>query len=234
MRKSLGRSVLLLSFASILFLGGCYWPEKFTASLNIEKDKSFVFTYNGILAFAPVVAEIAKSGKSALDDEKKIRGISEDLKKDTHFKSVVYVGKGRFQVKYEKAGMIDHPIQIFGDFLPLITIAPSGEGVTVKGMSVSGKEQKELTEIGLGFDGKLKILSALKIVEQNATSVPPLGLGAYEWNLNWDMKGAPLLKTSGEPVSKILSPLFVLSALGVILSVSVVLMIVKKRRSNIE
>ena len=200
-------------------LSGCFWPEKFDATLDIEADKSFSFVYDGILAFAPAVAEIKKSGGISKQDDRKIAEIVGELRKDLAFKSASYAGDGRFKVRYERTGIIDRRIHIFGDSMRLVTLAPSGDGVIVEGFGLSDRDRKQLQEIGLGFDGNLRIRSGLKVTQNNANSIPTLGFGAHTWKLNWSMQQAPQLATSGVKATKpIAVPAFVVVSLVLLIA----------------
>jgi len=95
-----------------LLLSGCFWPEKFNASLDIKKDRTFSFVYDGVLAFAPAVAEIKMSEGLSRQDDRIIAELEGELRKDLGFKAVSYAGDGRFKVRYERTGVIDRTIHI--------------------------------------------------------------------------------------------------------------------------
>jgi len=219
-----------------LLLSGCFWPEKFDATLDIEKDRTFSFVYDGVLAFAPAVAEIKKSGGLSRQDDRKIAEIEGELRKDSGFKAVSYAGDGRFKVRYERTGVIDRTIHIFGDSMRLVTLSPSGDGVAIEGIRLSDRDRQQLQEIGLGFDGTLSVKSGLQVVQDNANSKPTMGFGAHQWKLNWGTQEVPRLITSGLAAAKPIgiSPLVLLgivALLGVIIWRTVAS---KKKTSDVE
>jgi len=204
--------------ALVLLLSGCFWPEKFDATIDIDKDRRFTFVYDGILAFAPAVAESQKSGGLSRKDDQQIAQIEGELRKDSGFKSVIYVGDGRFKVRYERQGIVDRTVHIFGDSMRLVTLSPSGEGVAIEGIRLSDRDRQQLQEIGMGFDGTLRVNSGLQVVQDNANSGPTMGFGSHAWKLNWDTQEVPRLVTSGLAAAKPMStlPLVIIGIVAVV------------------
>lgn len=103
--------------AAPLLLTGCLLtPGKFTSKLTINADRSFTYAYAGeVYALDPD----ANSGGSDADKAKdaaakkaetdtKNRAIADSLSKEAGYRSVRYVGDGKFVIDYEISGRLDH------------------------------------------------------------------------------------------------------------------------------
>lgn len=125
-----------LAFAVIapLFLFGCILtPGKFVSSLTINKDRSFSFTYQGEVIAIDPSDELTKGMKGASKDsdsaddkkleladdnkeeepkgedaERKRRAVAEALSKEAGYKSVKYLGKGKYVIDYAISGVLSY------------------------------------------------------------------------------------------------------------------------------
>ena len=123
-----------LALAAPLLLTACLLtPGKFTSTLDIKRDRGFTFTYVGETILidpqekmkpAPPLggedgdegredASPAPAGPAApvAETEEQIvkrRGIAEALSKERGYRSVAYLGKGKFRVDYALTGRLDH------------------------------------------------------------------------------------------------------------------------------
>ena len=232
--KTIQRMVLI-SIAPLLLFTGCWWPEKFTATLDINSDKTYTFRYEGILAFAPAVAELKKSGKLAAGVENDLKRAEKELMKEEGFKSCSYKGDGRFQVVYEKSGRVDRRVDLLGESLRIVSLTPTAEGVEVSGMSLKDSDRQQLAAIGLGLDATFRVVSGLKVTEHNAQGSPSLGglVGCYEWHLTLNDASSPKLVLSNAAGSK---PILTASALWLLVSVVIAVLIgivcAKRKRTS--
>ena len=140
-----------------LLLAGCLLtPGKFTSKLTINADRSFTYAYAGeVYAIDPD----AKGGESSADKEKqaaekaeaetKNRAIAESLSKETGYRSVRYLGDGRFAIDYEISGRLDHnftyPLNLDAEaFVPFIAVELRANGtmrVKAPGFANESKDQ---------------------------------------------------------------------------------------------
>ena len=112
----IGRIVLAL--ATGLLLASCLVPGKFTAALDMRRDRSFTFTYVGEVYLienepsgpggeksepTPAEAEAARAKQ-----EQERREVAEALGKEQGFRSVRHLGGNRFAVDYAISGRLDH------------------------------------------------------------------------------------------------------------------------------
>lgn len=112
-----GRLVLAL-LAPLMLLGCVLTPGKFVSTLSINADRTFAFTYKGeVIALEPSSSlksdEPVEGDKKAEetpseDSDAKFRAMAETLSKEAGYKSVVYRGKGKFDIDYAIGGRLDH------------------------------------------------------------------------------------------------------------------------------
>ncbi len=129
MDRSFARLLLLLT--GCLLLASCVLtPGKFISTLSINADRSFTYTYKGeVIAVDPssamsgmrsseedakpenreAAAQAAKErATKAAEQETKNREIATALAKEAGYRSVSYVGKGKFLIDYAISGTLSH------------------------------------------------------------------------------------------------------------------------------
>lgn len=176
-----------------LFLCSCWLPEKFTATLNIDKNKNYKFSYEGTIVFIPALEEITIKGRLTSDVESMMKEAEGLFKKEPGFKSFKYLGNGRYQVYYESSGAIQNGKKIFLDLIQF-QIDKNGQ-IIILGPKITSKEQNKLQSIGYKLDGILKLTTKLKVVKHNAISTPKLWglIGAYEWRITLKEPVQPMI-----------------------------------------
>ncbi|GAO40565.1 hypothetical protein SCH01S_48_02270 [Sphingomonas changbaiensis NBRC 104936] len=103
--------------AAPLLLTGCLLtPGKFTSKLTINADRSFTYAYAGEVYALDPNTSMGEAGtdratdsaaKKAETDAKK-RAIADALGKEAGYRSVRYLGDGKFLIDYEISGRLDH------------------------------------------------------------------------------------------------------------------------------
>lgn len=104
-------------------------PGKFVSSLTVNADRSFAFAYKGeVMALDPSSAmrgltdasdkmgEAANASKASpkadptaeAEADAKNREIAAALSKEAGYRSVVYLGKGKFEIDYAVSGRLTH------------------------------------------------------------------------------------------------------------------------------
>jgi hypothetical protein len=169
--------------AACVGLFGCFVPEQFDATLEIDKDRNYSFSYDGTLVFAPALSQIKENGSLSVGDEAAMaQGVAE-LRGRPGVTSVLYVGRGRFKIQYRETGAVVMGRTLFMD-LARFEINSAGE-IRITSPAVSPGDQKELAELGLKLDGTIRLKSAIPVVEHNATATPWFGgrFGAYKWRI---------------------------------------------------
>lgn len=111
---------IMAALAAPLLLAGCLLaPGKFTSKLTVNADRSFTYSYVGEVY---AIDQDSLSSSSAADDkdkaaetarkkaeaETKNRAIADALSKEAGYRSVRYMGEGKFLIDYQIAGTLDH------------------------------------------------------------------------------------------------------------------------------
>jgi hypothetical protein len=180
MRSGRMLSILLTACAGML---GCFVPEEFDVTLEIDKDRNYQFSYDGTLVFAPVLSQIKENGSLSVGEEASVaQGVAE-LRNKPGVVSALYAGRGRFRIKYREAGALTPGRTLFMDMGRFE--ADPGGGIRISGPAFSQADLRELTEVGLKLDGTIRLKSAVPVVEHNAASTPWFGglFGAYKWRV---------------------------------------------------
>jgi hypothetical protein len=116
-----------LALAAPLLLTACFLtPGTFQSTLDIGRDRSFTFTYVGEVvlsdpgtsasagfrlddeASGEAELEADESSAPAEPTEAQRRSIIEALSREAGYRSVEYVGEGKFRVDYSISGRLDH------------------------------------------------------------------------------------------------------------------------------
>jgi len=170
-----------------MLLSACWIPENFDAKVDINKDGSYTFTYDGTLTFAPALAE-AKSGSLGPREEADLRHEAEELKREPGFKKVEYLGKGRYKVFVERSGKPGEPLYFISREMKIVSVLQQPDGtIAVSGTRPSKKNLEDLNSVGAKIDGSLSVSLArgLTVVRHNAQSEPSFWglIGTYKWEI---------------------------------------------------
>src|SRR5690349_9250592 len=107
---------VLLALSAPLMLTGCLLtPGKFASKLVLNADRSFIYSYVGEVyaldqSMPPSGAEDkpADTAKKKAEAETKNRAIADALSKEAGYRSVRYLGDGRFTIDYQVSGQLTH------------------------------------------------------------------------------------------------------------------------------
>lgn len=103
--------------AAPLLLTGCLLtPGKFTSKLTINADRSFTYAYAGEVYALDPNTSLGEAGTDKATDsaakkaetDAKNRAIADALGKEAGYRSVRYLGDGKFLIDYEISGRLDH------------------------------------------------------------------------------------------------------------------------------
>jgi len=189
--KDISKNSYLLSMVtavSLLFLIGCWIPENFVAHIEVERDGGYTFTYDGSLAFAPVLPAV-KEGSLTEKDERELRNMAEELKEETGYKEFRYTGRGRFKIYAEKKGFPGESYHFMSESMKIFSILPRNDGsLKISGVRPGDKVFKQLRSIGAKMTGKLivSVPWGMQVIDHNAQSKPVFfGLfGGYTWEID--------------------------------------------------
>lgn len=175
---------------ALALLASCYLPDRYETEIRLTKDGAFGVTFIGQLIYTPLFGQIARGEiepeKAAANDKMML----EQLKRDPAFKEVTALGKGRYQVRFEREGR-------FGGAMQMVNFATRNQAImrirtTETGLiQVNGSGQGQLyaerfEEVGLTSAGLLRIVTDVEVLEHNATFVrasPTPGFTQYDWRI---------------------------------------------------
>lgn len=183
-------SRLVAAALCLALASSCYVPDSFETELRVTKDGSYGITFIGVLTYAPLFGQIARG---AIDDEhakNNDRMMMEALKRDDGFKQVTSLGKGRYQVRYERTGRFAgaHQQVTFVSRQEPIFRMRTTEAATVE-INGSGQGRvyaKQLGEVGLKTQGLFRVVTDMEVTENNAQFVrksPTPGYTVYDWTI---------------------------------------------------
>jgi hypothetical protein len=104
---------LALLLALPLLLASCLLsPGRFVSTLDIRKDRSFTFTYQGEVIAADMKTNDGKGGPSkaapvTAEQIAQRKAVAEALAKEQGYRSVEYLGGDKFRVDYALSGTLD-------------------------------------------------------------------------------------------------------------------------------
>ena len=178
------KTVWLISAIMIFVFTGCFVPEKFNASIDVNKDGSYTMTYDGTM-----VNIFTLGRKLSPKDEIGLKEDAVEIGKDPEVKHIEYMGRGRYKLSQEvhkKAGQRGY---LFEEEIKVINVIPRKDGsIRIFVDNMKPKEIQKLKSYGMKIDGKLVISvpKGMKITGSNADRTPSVfGLfGDYEWDIN--------------------------------------------------
>jgi hypothetical protein len=179
---------LLAGAVCIVMLASCFIPDQYEAEVRITKDGSYGITFIGILTYAPLYGQIARGKIDDAHAKENERMFLEQLKRESAFKEVVSLGKGRYRVRYEREGRFagNHQMVTFVSRQePIFRVLTTESGnVEVNGSGQGNKYAKALEEVGLNSSGLMRITTDAEVLEHNAQferkSTAP-GFTMYDW-----------------------------------------------------
>ena len=200
---------IALAFAAPLLLAGCLLtPGKFTSKLVLNADRSFTYSYVGeVYALDPEASMSAvkdqPSPEKKAEAETRNRAVADALSKEAGYRSVRYMGDGKFLIDYQLSGQLTHnfvyPFNLDAQaIVPFIAIElRAGGTVRVKapGFANDSKDQAgPMSGMGDSSAGRLDCVFVLdtdaEIVSQNNEDGPQEAGGRK--TISW--KATPLTR----------------------------------------
>jgi hypothetical protein len=183
-------TVAAAAAAILVALASCFVPDQYEAEIRFNKDGGYGITYVGILTHAPLFSEIARGNVTDEEAQKRIKGFTEQLTRDSNFKEVRSIGRGRFQVRYSSEGRFlgEHQMVTFvSRQAPIFRLRTFEDGrISVSGSGQGRQYAAKLEEVGLTTQGLFRVVTNAEVVEHNAQfvrkSATP-GYTMYDWRI---------------------------------------------------
>ncbi len=180
----------LAMLACVVLLASCFVPDRYEAEVRLGKDGSYSITFIGILTYAPLFGQIVRGEIDDAHAQENIRMFLEQLKRESHFKEVESLGRGRYQVRYERPGRFEgtHQMVTFvGRQTPIFRILTTKTGtLEVNGSGQGNRYASKFEEVGLTTQGLFRIVTDMEVVETNAQfkrASPTPGFTMYDWRV---------------------------------------------------
>ncbi|MTJ80718.1 MAG: hypothetical protein F8N37_06850 [Telmatospirillum sp.] len=181
----------LLTLAGCLLglaaLAACYVPDNFKSEIRLGATGDYAVSFYGDLVWAPLFRDIQENRLSPQDADKKVSEIEQDLRRDSHFKAIQSLGKGRFKVAYEREGHLaaTDMVTFVRRNAIIIQITAKQDGtVVVNGNTMKPTDAQEAANVGLNVQGEFRIIADGPVKEHNASDVKPFGrYRVYIWTI---------------------------------------------------
>ncbi len=95
---------LCASLFCAALLASCFVPDQYETEIRLSKDGSYGITFICILIYAPLYGQIIRGNIDEAHAKENDRMFLEQLKRETAFKEVAGLGRGRYRVRYELEG----------------------------------------------------------------------------------------------------------------------------------
>lgn len=206
-------------FLPLLLTACLLTPGKFTSRLVLNADRSFTFAYLGEVyaidpetTFKPADAKVKPDAAKKAEAETKNRAIAEALSKEAGYRSVRYLGDGKFLVDYQLSGTLTHhllfPFNIDAQaIVPFVAVELRANGTTrVKAPGFANESKDQMGPMsGMGdssgarLDGMFILETDAEIVSQNNED-GPVATGARK-TISW--KVSPLTRDAPTAVLRL-------------------------------
>ena len=174
----------------MLLASSCFIPDQYESEIRLARDGSYGITFIGILTYAPLYGQIARGEIDPEHAKANEQMFLEQLKRDDGFKEVRSLGRGRYQVRYERTGRFagSHQMATFVSRQePIFRIRTTEDDlVEVNGSGQGNIYADKLEQVGLKSQGLFRIVTDMEVTKHNAQfirkSTTP-GFTMYDWQL---------------------------------------------------
>lgn len=193
MRGSVG---MAFACALVLSLTGCMMPKEVTAKLDVKKDGTYAFNYDGSIVSLAMLAD-QEDGKLDKESEKKLADdIVSELKKDKSASNVSYLGNSVFKISYNVSGNVNGEGMLVGmREMPLFTFEKSLDGSTAVFQFLPDMEYEMLAEefpaSGLSPKGTVTVVTELPV--ESSLGSPKTSGNSYSWKIDGIKDQMPVL-----------------------------------------
>lgn len=184
--------VLLLLLITPL-LTSCYVPNDFIAEIRLSRAGDYALIYKGNLTWAPLYKDIRQGLLTQSEIADKEAVLVRDLKRDSSFTEVTPLGSGTFHVTYQREGHFTGTESVTfvrrSAALLMMDLKPDGTVRILATQDPKLQNPKQLEDLGLRTQGRLRVITDLPVLKTNAPRVRQ-GLPnypdykIYDWVIN--------------------------------------------------
>lgn len=200
----------MFGFACLSLCGGCLMPRDFTARLDVRKDGSYDFVYEGTMTHAIMAGE-RKDGKMTAEDE--AAAVADTLKKfadSPGLESITYAGNDVFNVVYRRSGnVLEDSLEMFSDDWVVFEFSSVNDGEMAhftfldKQVGDASEEDRQMLRELLPMRGTIVVATELPVAQAWGNPVKKDGdAEVYTWavdGLSGDLPKLLFFLTEGEP-----------------------------------
>ena len=181
------RSILFLALAAIL-LSSCFIPDNYDLTIDVQKDGSYTFNYEGEFNYAPAM-EAVINGEYDEKAEEDLQEIIEDLKESEGFEKVKDLGKGKIKIEVNATKDDGSDYYFLDKDLRFFSVVNDDEGqLIITGFNVDENSKNEVDKFNTKLKGKLTVTlpKKMKVKSDNADMKIKLDKKKvqYEWYLD--------------------------------------------------
>ncbi|MCK4357735.1 MAG: hypothetical protein KAW92_03160 [Candidatus Cloacimonetes bacterium] len=185
----------LLVFTMVLILVSCFIPEEFTVKIEVNNDGSYSFIYDGILTYLFARAAAIEAPLSE-EDEAEMKEYENEFKEEPEFKKVNYIGKGQFEVLYEKTGKPGESFYFFDEQCCFFSIVYSkNDTIEISGFQLDKEFLAQMEQFNLKIEGEFEIITNSNVVKHNSKiKVQKIkDKYCYKWQVKSNLDSAPYM-----------------------------------------
>lgn len=184
------RSVIVaMACVVTLCVTGCIMPKEFTAKLDVTKDGSYEFVYDGTVVYVPMLVEAERGAMNKADEKELSEQIVAEFAKDKNTSNVSYLGEAVFKVTYKANGNInEEPLLMGVDDMPIFTFdtSPDGESAVFEFMPSADEivASDEFPASSRQFKGTIVVTTELPVVSNTGNPEKAVLADAYTWKMD--------------------------------------------------
>ncbi len=162
-------------------------PEHFDATVAIDRNGGYTYSYEGTLIFVPALMRSAQATVCARYDAQ-LKKLAMQLLQEG-FRKAQYLGDGRYFVIFEGVRANNEPLYFLSREMPAFRIMPQLDGAIMIGAfrSDSAVHNKFIESVA-GIDGTLSVRvdNSVKVLGHNAQDEPSIHgqFAEYSWGIS--------------------------------------------------
>lgn len=190
-------------FILVPLAASCYMPDDFLTEIRVSKTGDYALIFKGKMVWVPLYKDIVTGAmKDVSEIKEKEAAILRDLQRDPSFKQVRPVGRGTFDVYYERTGRFSGTSQVSfprrGMEILRMETRRNGVLYIVAATGAKPGAREELQALGLTPNGRVRVMTDATVIKTNAetssTGIPGYsGWVVYDWSVKGPNQPAPIV-----------------------------------------
>lgn len=171
------KAVKIFALAAFLVtvLSGCYLPVRFDAEIEIDRTGYYSIIFDGYMAEHKLFGDLKQKKITRQQELEKVKTLETDFKRDKSTKEFKYFKEGIFKVHWtQKGDLLKHGMVTFvrrNEKILTVYYSKKRQRIFVEGKSLRKSNAEQLTKLGLGMQGELRIKTNANVDKHNAHRV---------------------------------------------------------------